>query len=65
MFALCCRRFFLAMYWQQGAAADYTYFLWFLENLFTRLYVVLKKRKVQKIYSGYTKRYLVLFFLSI
>jgi hypothetical protein len=43
MLTLCDRRF-LARHWQQGAAADYTYFLCFLFfYLITRLYVVLKK----------------------
>ncbi len=35
-------------------------FFCFFENLFTRLYVVLKKEKYEN--GGYTKRYLVSFF---
>ncbi len=61
MLALCDCRFW-ARYWQQGAAADYTYFLWFFENLFTRLYVVLKK-STKNIWWLHWKVFGVVFFL--
>ncbi len=48
-----CGRRFLARYWQQGAAASYTYFLWFLENLFTPLYVVFKKITLKVIWCRF------------
>jgi hypothetical protein len=42
-----CGRHFLASYWHQGAAADYTYFLWYLET-FVQSIVCCSKKKYKK-----------------